>query len=340
MIHTLQQLLDRPRPWRHLHHPPALAERHEVTTRDGLRLHLRRVRRLDAKPDRPAVMLLHGLAANHRGLHFGERSLAEWLADRGFDVWLPELRGHGDSDFERYDWRIDHYLEHDIPAILEGIRRLADVDLVHWVGHSMGGVLLMCYGILQPEAPIARGVAVGSALDYSVGETGFKQLLKIRGIIERMGSIPYGMFMHLIAPAMGRGLRPLEVFNVWPSNIEPEMLRALHATCFHAIPTSLLGSLATTFEPDGLSLQNGFRFVPNAPEFPFPIRLLAGSKDAQVSVDAIVHTADLLGDNAEAIVHGPERGDNDHYGHWDLLIGRRAPIETWPSIAHWLESDD
>jgi pimeloyl-ACP methyl ester carboxylesterase len=337
MKNALHQLLDRPRPWRHLDHPPALAERHEVTTKDGITLHLRRVRRLDSAPERPAVMLLHGLAANHRGLHFGERSLADWLADRGHDVWLPELRGHGDSVYGGFDWRIDDYLTQDLPTIIEAIRTIGDVDKVHWVGHSMGGVLLMCYGILNPDAPIARGVTVGSALDYKVGKTGFKHLLTVRSLIEQMGAIPYGALMHLIAPVVGRGFRRLEAFNVWPSNIEPRFVRELHASCFHSIPTSLLSSLVTTFEPGGLRLQTGYRFVDNAPEFAFPIRMLAGSKDAQVSVAAVEHTAALLGDNAEAVVHGRAHGNNDHYGHWDLLIGRRAPTETWPSIADWLE---
>jgi pimeloyl-ACP methyl ester carboxylesterase len=337
MRDALHQLLDRPRPWRHLDHPPALAERHEITTDDGITLHIRRVRPLDAVPNRPAVMLLHGLAANHRGFHFGQRSLADWLAERGHEVWLPELRGHGDSAYGGYDWRIDDYLTHDLPTILEAIRDISQVDKVHWVGHSMGGVLLMCYGILNPDAPIARGVTVGSALDYKVGSTGFKHLLSVRALIEQMGAIPYGMLMHLIAPAIGRGFRRLEAFNVWPSNIEPHLVRALHANVFHTIPTSLLSSLATTFEPEGLRLQNGYRFVDNAPSFPFPIRMLAGSKDAQVSVEAVEHTARLIGDNAEAVVHGPGYGNNDHYGHWDLLIGRRAPTETWPGIADWLE---
>ena len=105
----------------------------------------------------------------------------------------------------------------------------------------------MAYGIYDPEAPIARGVTVGSALDYSVGETGFEPMLALRPVLERLTAIPYGTFVHLLAPLMGRGFDTLESFNVWPSNIESEVSRAIHASCFHTIPTSLLVSLATTF---------------------------------------------------------------------------------------------
>ncbi len=338
MIHELHHALERPRPWRHLHAAQAGAERHIITTDDGVRLHLRRLAPTGTPTSGAAVMLLHGLAANHRGFDLPRRSLARWLAERGHDVWMPELRGHGDSQIERFDWRLDDYLAYDLPAIIEAIRTTSGVERIHWVGHSMGGILLMCYGILNPEAPIARGVTVGSALDYKVGNTGFKSLLKLKPLLERLVAIPYGSMMHLLAPAIGHLPRVVETFNVWPPNIEPHVVRAIHAGGFHGIPMSLLSSLATTFEPDGLSLQSGFCFVEHAPRFPFPLRMLAGSRDRQVSVAAIEHTAALVGDNAHVVVHGPERGDADHYGHFDLLVGRRAPVETWPSIAQWLET--
>ena len=337
MLDALHTLLDRPRPWRHLHAPQPEAERHIVRTDDQVELHVRRLRPVGERRQSTPVMLLHGLAANHRGLHLRERSLAAWLADHGYEVWLPELRGHGDSFHGRWNWRIDDYLEHDIPALVAAIRRRSGADGIHWIGHSMGGVLLMCYGILNPDAPILRGVAVGSALDYKVGATGFERLLRLRPLLERLVGVPYGAFMHTMAPLMGRrGLEALQSFNVWSSNIEPEIVRALHARCFHGMPMSLLGSLATTFEEEGLRLQSGYRFVPRASTVSFPIRLLAGSRDEQVSVDAVRHTAELIGDNAEVVVHGREGGDADHYGHWDLLIGRRAPVETWRPLAEWL----
>lgn len=337
MINSLRNLLREAGPWGQLTPPPAPAQTHEVTTDDGLRLTLRRVPPAGQSRGGPPVMLLHGLAANHRAFHLRDRSLAAWLAMRGHDVWLPELRGHGDSDRPEQGWRLDDYLHRDLPLLLEAILAETGARHLHWVGHSMGGILLMGYGILNPDAPIASGLAIGSALDYTVGASGFERLLKLRPVIERLPTVPYGTLMHLLAPALGRGPRPLEAFNVWPSNIEPEISRAIHARCFHGIPTSLLTSLATTFEPEGLRLESGFRFVDHASRLSFPVRLLAGSRDAQVSVDAVRHTAGLLGVPTDVIVHGPERGDADHYGHWDLLVGQRAEDETWPSVARWLE---
>ena len=337
MFDALHTLLASPRPWGHLHPPPAPSETHAVTTDDGLTLTLRHVPPEGEANDRPPVMLLHGLAANHRGFHLRERSLADWLAARGHDVWLPELRGHGDSPHDGYNWRLDDYLEYDLPAILEAIQRQTDRDGLMWVGHSMGGILLLCYGMLYPDNPIVRGVTVGSAIDYRIGQTEFERLLAIRPLLERLGAVPYGTLVHLIAPMMGRGPDALVDFNCWPSNIEGEIARALHARCFHSIPTSLLSSLATTFEDEGLRLESGFRFTERGDRLNFPVRLVAGSRDQQVDADSVAHTADLLETPTEVVVHGKDRGDADHYGHWDLLVGRRAEEETWPGIAQWLE---
>jgi pimeloyl-ACP methyl ester carboxylesterase len=339
MIHHLRRTFGSPRPFKHLVSQPEPTRHYVVPTADGLSLHLRRIESRDRDSRRPPVMLLHGLAANHYSFHFPGRSIARYLADRGHDVWLPELRGHGTSLAARYDWTLDDYLTYDLPAFIDAIRTHSGHDHIHWVGHSMGGILLMAYGIVHPDAPIARGMAVASALDYKVGKTGFKPLLAMRPLLEKMGAIPYGTLTHLLAPtATLAAMKPLVSFNVWPSNIEPELVQILNGSCFHTIPVSLLSSLATTFEDTGLRLGNGFHIEKNAANLSFPIMLLAGSKDAQAGPEAIVHTARLIGDNADVVIHGPSKGDADHYGHWDLLVGRRAQQEVWPGIAGWLES--
>lgn len=338
MIQRTLHLLERPRPWRRLLDELPAEEFHRARTADGHELALRRLTPASGEVVGPPVMLLHGLAANHTGFHMPERSLASWLVARGHDVWMPELRGHGDSAPRHYGWRLDDYLTQDLPSILETILSRSGQERLHWVGHSMGGVLLMCYGIMNPDAPIARGVTVASALDYRVGATGFKALLALRPVIERLEVIPYGGLVHMLSPALGRGSRAIERFNVWPENVEPRLVRRLHARVFHAIPTSLLSSLATTFEETGFRLETGQTFLDAAQDFSFPLLMLAGSRDMQVSVGAVEHTAALIGEEARAITFGRERGHALDYGHFDLIIGRRAPAEVWPELAAWLEA--
>jgi pimeloyl-ACP methyl ester carboxylesterase len=285
------------------------------------------------------VILQHGLASGALGFDYPGRSFAQSLAALGFDCFLPELRGHGSSEIPRdHLWDLDDHIERDVPAILDAARALSGRDRVHWVGHSMGGILLFCYGILHPDAPIASAQTLGSALDFRVGTTGFSSLLPFRPLLLRLRAVPYGVTMHFAAPLLARFGDPIVGFNFWHSNVEPQIARRLHASAFGAISTGLLASLATTFEPRGLRTRDGAtHFLEAASRFVLPLRLVAGSRDRQVSVEAVRHMATLVGGPVEVVVHGRERGDQDEYGHWDLLLGRRAEEEVWPGVRAFIE---
>ena len=68
---------------------------------------------------------------------------------------------------------------------------------------------------------------------------------------------------------------------------------------------------------------------------------LAGDRDAQCPPAAARETLEALGSTKrKLVVAGPESGMADHYGHFDLLIGRRAPQEVFPLIHEWLEGSE
>ena len=332
--------IERPRPWQKLLGEDEAHERFEVVTDDGSRLVIRRVRPLGGDASRPPVMLLHGLGANHQTFLFPERSLAHWLAEQGRDVYIPDLRGSGDSIPCDYRWGLDEYLCLDLPKIIEGILEASGHDRIDWVGHSMGGVLLMCYGALFPEAPIERGLAIASAIDYRVGASNFAGLVAMRPLIEPLSKpaeiVPFGGLMHLLAPTMGKRPFLFERFNMWPENIEPWVMRRIHARCFHAIPATLLLSLASTFETSGFRLRSGESLRDRCDLFHVPLHIIAGSRDTQVSIEAIESTCDRVGENASFEVFGKQFGQREDYGHFDLILGKHVQREVWPRIAQAL----
>ncbi|MBX5482962.1 MAG: alpha/beta fold hydrolase [Myxococcaceae bacterium] len=324
-----------PRPWsRWLAAHARPSETIFVTTNDNVRLAIHRVRPpLHEASGAPVVMLLHGLAANRLAFLWPQRSLAVHLAQRGFDVYVPELRGAGESETPSRPWDLDDYLTLDLPAILEGIRRAAGTRPVHWVGHSMGGILMCCYAIRIRDHGIASGVAIGSALDYRVGRSGFSRLYAARAVVSRLPAIPFGAFSHAIAPLLGRVRTPIETFNFWPTNVEPELIRAFYANVFEWIPTSLLLSLGTTFEETGLcSRDRSLRYLDCAARIDVPVLLLAASRDEQCPLEAVEETGRRIGAHARVERFGRAFGHADEYGHCDLIVGRRAPQEVWPVI--------
>jgi lipase len=92
-------------------------------------------------PTAPPLVCLHGVTAHGRRF----RRLAEERLARTFRVLAPDLRGHGNSDWEP-PWTIATHA-HDVLETLDaaGIRRAC------WVGHSFGGRLALELAALAPE---------------------------------------------------------------------------------------------------------------------------------------------------------------------------------------------
>ncbi|MBA56252.1 MAG: esterase [Pseudomonadales bacterium] len=119
----------------------------------GQQLHLRR---LTDNPDAPAVLLLHGLLEDGTIFYSRDgRGLAHYLAARGFDTYIPDLRGKGRSWPPVSGWatyRVGDAVNQDIPAILNTIQSVKGSAPVFWITHAWGGVLASSYLARYPEA--------------------------------------------------------------------------------------------------------------------------------------------------------------------------------------------
>ena len=107
----------------------------EARTADGVTLHIERVSAVG--PRRAVVVCLHAMMTD--GRYF--RRFATALAAAGYDVLVPDFRGHGKSGLRagRDDWSFDDLVELDLPAIIAA----ADHDPRDLVllGHSLGGLV-------------------------------------------------------------------------------------------------------------------------------------------------------------------------------------------------------
>jgi len=150
---------------RALHIDLKAREIHSILTPDGWRIRLFRYRKGGTSGE--PVLLVHGYTANHWNLTLphGE-SVADFLAERGYDCWVIDLRGNRTSlppaGTPRHRATYDGYVMQDLPAAIAFIRQSTGYDQVHWVGHSMGGMLLYAYELAHGRDWIASGATMAS----------------------------------------------------------------------------------------------------------------------------------------------------------------------------------
>ena len=110
------------------------------------KLHIRHIYK---HQEGPPVFMLHGAIEDGR-IFYSEsgKGLAPYLAQKGYDVYVGDLRGRGRSApqigrHSRYGQT--EQITEDIPTLLNFIRQQRGNVKQHWVAHSWGGVLLASY---------------------------------------------------------------------------------------------------------------------------------------------------------------------------------------------------
>lgn len=309
-----------------------------VRTSDDLTLCVHRI--APQGPCRGAVVLCHGLAANSFAFDLPGRSLAGHLSAHGFECFIPDLRGTGDSGRPATAHGLDDYVERDLPAIIGLVREQALSERIHWLGHSMGGILFFLYASEQPSVPVQRAIALGTALDYRVGRSVYQPLSLAQPFVPAGLRLPYDLLSRISASTSLRRLHLMpESMNFQIDNVEPEVRQAILKHGFGPVPMRLLDDLSTALKPGGLARRGGrLRLRDTLPSYRTPTLLVGGVADVQCGVEAIDETARLLGHVPElrVAVFGRAYGQRQDYGHFDLMVGRNAPTEVWPHLTQWL----
>lgn len=123
----------------------------EVTTQDGFVLKLQHLTNPNDTPEvrarRYPVIMLHGLMqAAAAYATSGEHSLAYFMLESGYDVWLannrngfePKHSRFGYLNLKLWSWRIKEMGTRDLPAIIDYVRDKTNSEKVALVGHSQG----------------------------------------------------------------------------------------------------------------------------------------------------------------------------------------------------------
>ena len=159
---------------------------------DGVDLALHRLRAYRDK--RPAILLVHGAFTNHRAwLHGPQGGCAHFLGAQGFDVWLADLRHHGESAREPRPlaWTFEDWILRDVPTFVARVHEETDGAPLFWMGHSAGGAAGLCWlSRVAAAAPLAGIVTLGTPGPRRLGPVRWSLAATTIGLSRLLGRFP------------------------------------------------------------------------------------------------------------------------------------------------------
>lgn len=326
--------------------PDSHDETHWVTAEDGWRLALHRIRPKDPDPDKRPVLLCHGFGANRFNFDFPERSFARWLAERGYDCYVIELRGTGHSakrrwfDPKRWDFHFPDFPEKDLPAAIEHVKKVTGRDRIHYVGHSMGGMSVYAYA----QRPGADGLA---SITSVAGPCAFAHLskmvplTKLKPLLAPFPAIHTEALFGLFIPLIGRWLPGMIEDNYNPENMTALTLRRAAANLVSPTSRGLLFNFVHFVQTGHFRAPDGWDYAEHFDGIEMPIFFIAGSVDKLCPPDCVESGYEAVSSKDKKYrLFGRSEGDRMDYGHGDIVIGETAADEVYPEILQWIEAHD
>jgi len=319
-------------------------------TPDGCKLAVHRYRPAEPASGDP-VILCHGLDSNR--FIFDVKpgpSLARYLAANGRDVWVAELRGSGMSDkpglfiteVPRH-WTFEQHLRFDVPAIIDHVLRETGRSRVHWIGHSMGGMLIQAHLAMHSDVPMTSAITIGSPAGFvSTRMKALRVMAGLRNLLRLSPVAPMPFNGRLILPIAHKLPRFLLGLFHQP-NISPSVVRKMVAVGSELITSSRLWIDFGRFVATGIyAPENGRPYLENLEKSPVPLFVLGGSEDLMAPPESIRAALGNGTSRGERVFHifGKDSGCMEDYGHIDLVVGERVVEEVFPVILKWLLEKD
>ncbi len=282
-------------------------------------------------PSRPPVILVHGFAQNRYTWRVSGRSFVGALAEAGHDVLNLELRGHGNS---RAYGASNASAFSDYVADVARVARACPTPPFA-VGHSLGAGAIVG---AATEVPLRGIVHLAGVFSFAQGNATLRALAR--------ASLA-------LSPLLTLG--PVRLSTGWAGTLLAE-LYSLTDIAGYALP--LAGWVPGSIERHLLEerLVRGFdwtsvevwlqmsRWATGAPfeyaeafrALDVPLLVMCGDADPLMPpVDARACFEGAGCADRTFLVMEPWE-HQVHWGHLDLLLGRKAPEETWPRILAWL----
>jgi pimeloyl-ACP methyl ester carboxylesterase len=312
-----------------------------LETPDGAVIHLHR-----HQADGPPVLVVHGISSNHYCWDLDpERSVGAYLAERGFDAWLLDLRGHGDArespggrHLDR-GWTADDYGLGDIPTAVAHIQEQTGHARLGYVGHSLGGMVGAIYASQLGDEALWAMVAVGSPAEFTDPDP-------VLALTRHTFGVSGATMPFVLTPPLARLANrwsealpvDVEAYLFQDANMAPEAARRMMRSVVSPLwPGEMLQFAGMIDEGEFLSGDKARDYRSDMANIRVPLLAIAGRADRVAPPDRVRGYLEAVGSPEKRfVVAGLENGFGADYGHLDLPIGDRAAAEIYPLIEGWL----
>jgi len=286
---------------------------HRVLTGDQVEVAVTRLTRDPDGPARPPVVLVHGTFcernfwASDAGLGLGPT-----LLGLGYDVWIPEARGHGRSPRDRRfsSWSAEDQLRHDLPAVQALVARETGQP-GHWIGHSWGGTaILAALGMDWIDGGAVRSLVVLGA-NITEGDDWLKKPLPAaagRVVLALLGRVPARLLR--MGPAPESRAYLLDFYR-WKGQDPVWQTR------------------------EGQSYWEGVGRIQA------PLLAFAAADDTNDPAPGCRTLYDAVGSPEKSwVLLGTADGFERDYKHVEMIVSSAAAREVYPRIVSWLEAHE
>lgn len=345
-------------------------ELHKVTTSDDVQVALWHYRSENNNPGEP-VLLVHGLGANHRNLALDEKNgVVQYLTKEGYDCWAIDLRGRGESDTPSEGWSFDDYAQRDLPATIDYVLDQTGFNQLHWIGHSMGGMLYYAVaGSLDRQDDIASAVTLASPFGMQEPLMVNRLAIRINQLVRQLNDTAFVNKLPFDLKAAQNRLRSCPI----PLHRLPQSYLLRWAGFFLLLfkkwlPQDFILAYMNPEQVDDATIKKGVNevmegvsfgeviqfadwvlndrwtdvdqtidYAAGALDLEVPILMIGGAEDRMTPAHHLkwgfkaMNTADK-----KFVIAGRDNGFAHDYAHVDLVLGDNARKEIFPLISDWL----
>ena len=300
------------------------------------------------------VVLCHGIAVNSQLFCIsGGDSMVEFITSFNYHVYSVDLRGvgrsiRGNDQADGIDFSFDELLT-DVEPIIKHLIKYhrqfnPDIRKIHWVGHSMGALLMFSFlsQNKRNHSYLKSFVSIGAPVEMKdIGHPVLLDVAKLKKYVYNKKQINIRPLKRAFASLLTwLNTRYNHIFfNKYA--LANETVKEFLKQASDNVPPSLLKQFGSwILKREMKSMDGSFCYENMGRNIKVPVLLLSGSYDVFSPPHLILKTYSdikLSKWKKKVVIFSRANGDSHDYCHASVIMGQEASKEIFPVILDWIK---